>query len=65
VVDKDNHNDCLKYLVLSLPAPAQPVLMRKPKQNHPWRQGWQNMKVWIPKPRIAAPLVGIRPYASP
>ena len=44
---------------------VQPVLMRKPKQNHPWRQGWQNMKVWIPKPRIAAPLVGIRPYASP
>lgn len=44
---------------------VQPVLMRKPKQNHPWRQGWQNMKVWIPKPRTAAPLVGIRPYASP
>jgi len=29
VVDKDNHNhlrDCLKYLVLSLPAPAQTPL---------------------------------------
>jgi transposase len=44
---------------------VQPVMKRKPKQNHPWRQGWQNMKPWIPKPGIAASLVGIRPYATP
>jgi transposase len=48
-----------------IPAAARPMVVRKAKQDHPWRQGYQNMKPWIPKREIAGPLVGIRTYASP
>jgi hypothetical protein len=48
------------------PAPApnpRAIVSRKPKQDHPWRQGWESMK---PSPnRAAAPLVGIRTSTSP
>jgi hypothetical protein len=44
---------------------ARPMVVRKAKQDHPWRQGYQNMKPWIPKREIAGPLVGMRTYASP
>jgi len=48
------------------PVPAirvQPV--RKAKKDHPWRQGYRNMKPRIPNQVIATPLVGMRTYASP
>ena len=45
--------------------PARAVVVRKAKPDHPWRQGYQNMKPRVPNPAIAAPLVGIRTYASP
>jgi len=48
-----------------IPPAARPMVVRKAKQDHPWRQGYQNMKPWIPKREIAGPLVGIRTYASP
>ena len=48
-----------------IPPAARPMVVRKAKQDHPWRQGYQNMKPWIPKRGIAGPLVGIRTYASP
>ena len=44
---------------------ARAIVVRKAKQDHPWRQGYQKMKPWIPKREIAGPLVGIRTYASP
>jgi hypothetical protein len=47
-----------------LPA-ARAMVVRKAKKDHPWRQGYHNMKPWIPKQGIAARLVGIRTYASP
>jgi hypothetical protein len=48
-----------------IPPAARTVVVRKAKQDHPWRQGYQNMKPRVPSPVIAAPLVGIRTYASP
>jgi transposase len=48
-----------------IPPAARPMVVRKAKQDHPWRQGYQNMKPWIPKREIAGPFVGIRTYASP
>jgi transposase len=48
-----------------LPPAARPVLVRKAKPEHPWRQGYKNMKPRVPHPVIAAPLVGIRTSASP
>jgi len=48
-----------------IPPAARQMVVRKAKQDHPWRQGYQNMKPWIPKREIAGPLVGIRTYASP
>jgi hypothetical protein len=44
---------------------ARTIVGRTPKKDHPWRQGWQNMKPRISNQAIAAPLVGIRTYASP
>ena len=48
-----------------IPPAARAVVVRKAKPDHPWRQGYQNMKPRVPNPVIAAPLVGIRTYASP
>ena len=47
------------------PAAARPMVVRKAKHDHPWRQGYQNMKPRVPNQRTATPLVGIRTYASP
>ena len=48
------------------PAPApRAVVLRRVQKDHPWRLGYKNMKTWIPKTGIAAPLVGIRTSASP
>jgi hypothetical protein len=44
---------------------ARTIVGRTPTKDHPWRQGWQNMKPRISNQAIAAPLVGIRTYASP
>lgn len=45
----------------ALPRPAvAPVRVRKPaKQDHPWRQSYKSI------PALAAPMVRLRPYASP
>jgi hypothetical protein len=43
-----------------IPPAARAVVVRKAKQDHPWGQGYQNMKSRVPNPVIAAPLVGIR-----
>jgi hypothetical protein len=48
-----------------IPPAARAMVVRKAKQDHPWRQGYQNMKPRVPNQVIAAPLVGIRTYASP
>jgi hypothetical protein len=48
-----------------IPPAARVMVVRKAKPDHPWRQGYQNMKPRVPNPVIAAPLVGIRTYASP
>jgi hypothetical protein len=48
-----------------LPPRARPVVARKAKKDHPWRQGYQNMKPRVPNQGTAAPLVGMRTYASP
>lgn len=49
------------------PIPSTPrvTVGRKPKKDHPWHQGWQNMKPWSSNQGIAAPLVGMRTSASP
>jgi hypothetical protein len=44
---------------------ARVIVVRKAKKNHPWHQGYQNMKPLVPNRAIAGPLVGIRTYASP
>jgi transposase len=44
---------------------ARPVVVRKAKKDHPWRQPYQTMRTPIPKEQIGAPLVGMRTYASP
>lgn len=49
----------------TVPPAARAMMLRKPKQDHPWRQGWQNMKPRFSNHRIAAPLDGMRTYASP
>ena len=49
----------------TVPPPARAMMVRKPKQDHPWRQGWQNMKPRFSNQGIAAPLDGMRTYASP
>jgi len=48
-----------------LPPNPRAIVVRKAKKDHPWRQGYQNMKPRVPNQVIAAPLVGIRTYASP
>ncbi len=48
-----------------LPPNPRAIVVRKAKKDHPWRQGYQNMKSRVPNPVSAAPLVGIRTYASP
>ena len=48
-----------------IPPAARARVVRKAKPDHPWRQGYQNMKPRVPNPVIAAPLVGIPTYASP
>jgi len=48
-----------------IPPAARVMGVRKAKPDHPWRQGYQNMKPRVPNQMIAAPLVGIRTYASP
>ena len=47
------------------PAGPRVMVARKAKKDHPWRQGYQNMKPRIPNQVIATPLVGMRTYASP
>ena len=48
-----------------LPSPARVQVVRKAKQDHPWRRGYQNMKPWVPSRGPVGPLVGIRTSASP
>ena len=47
------------------PPAARAIVMRKAKHDHPWRQGYQNMKPRVPNQVTAASLVGMRTYASP
>lgn len=59
----------LKELPQKAPALVAPaghaIVVRKAKKDHPWRQGYGNMKPWTPNPSKPAPHVGIYPYASP
>jgi hypothetical protein len=48
-----------------LAARARPMVARKAKKDHPWRQSFQTMRTPIPHEQIGAPLVGMRTYASP
>src|SRR6266581_3329202 len=41
-----------------IPPAARALVARKAKPDHPWRQGYQNMKPRIPNPGITTPLVG-------
>ena len=47
------------------PTAARAIVVRKAKHDHPWRQGYQNMKPRVPNQVTAASLVGMRTYASP
>jgi transposase len=47
------------------PPAARASVVRKAKHDHPWRQGYQNMKPRVPNQATAASLVGMRTYASP
>lgn len=42
------------------PAAARAVVIRPAKKDHPWRRSYKSMP-----PPMAAPQVGLRPYASP
>jgi hypothetical protein len=48
-----------------MPAPVRPIVVRKAKPDHPWRQGYKSMKPRVPNPGIATPPVGMRTSASP
>jgi transposase-like protein len=48
-----------------LPPAVRAVVVRKAKPDHPWRQGYQNMKPRVAPPAIAAALVDMRTSASP
>jgi len=54
-----------RKLSAPLPSPARPIVVRKTNADHPWRQGYRNMRTPISKEQIGAPLVGMRTYASP
>jgi transposase len=43
----------------------RPSVIRRAKKDHPWRQGYQNMRPRVPTPAIAASLVGMRTSATP
>jgi hypothetical protein len=49
-------------------APRRPAIRatmtNRPASQHPCRQRYQTMKPWPVKYTLAAPLVGMRPYAS-
>jgi hypothetical protein len=48
------------------PPAARPMVVRKAKQDHPWRQSYQNMRPRVPNRAMAAPpRVGIPTSASP
>ena len=47
------------------PPAARAIVVRKAQHDHPWRQGYQNMKPRVPNQVSTAPPVGIRTYASP
>ena len=36
-----------------MPAPVRPIVVRKAKPDHPWRQAYQSMKLLVPNPGIA------------
>ena len=59
----------LREPIQRTPAPLPPafraVVARKAKPDHPWRQGYRNMKPRVPVPVLASPLVGLRTSASP
>jgi transposase len=47
------------------PLAVRAVAIRKPKPDHPWRQAYSSPKPPVPGSALAAPLVGLRPSASP
>jgi transposase len=49
----------------SLPPAARAVVVRRVKKDHPWRQAYKNMRPRGPNQVNAAPIVGIRTYATP
>jgi hypothetical protein len=55
----------LRKTTRPMPPPVSPIVVRKAKPDHPWRQGYQSMKPRVPNRGIATPLVGIRTSASP
>ena len=55
----------LRKTIRPIPPPVRPIVVRKAKPDHPWRQGYQSMKPRVPNPGNATPLVGMRTYASP
>jgi transposase len=59
----------LPELPKKIPMPVSPAgrarVVRKAKPDHPWRQGYGNMRPPVPHQWIAPPLVGMRPSASP
>jgi transposase len=46
------------------PRVVRAIVVRKPKADHPWRQGYPNQKPPV-NPALPVPPVGIRTYASP
>jgi hypothetical protein len=60
----------LKELPKKISPPVAPVgrailVKKEVKKDHPWRQGYKHITPWVPNRAIAAPLVGMRTYASP
>jgi hypothetical protein len=55
----------IRKTVRPIPPATRPMVARKAKPDHPWRQAYKNMRPRGPNQVIATPLVGIRTYASP
>jgi transposase len=47
------------------PPVVRAIVVRKAKQDHPWRQSYETMRPRVLKQVIIAPAVGIRTYVSP
>jgi transposase len=58
-------NEPMQKVLAPRPPVIRATVTNRPARQHPWRQPYQTMKPWPAKHTLPAPLMGMRPYASP